>query len=174
MCVFFFDASGILILAHPCCAGKWPLNECCCGCLGSNYLNARRLKHTKFMSRRRYGGKLFHTRGPAALKLWSPKLLCIWYRLMQIVRLIMAIVCCLISAGSESSYEIQAEFHVEWSNNHWRWWHAVSMLGTSQSAVSVIPSLATCMTAETGSLKMIERKTCCLFILYPYISQKYD
>ena len=28
------------------------------------------------MSRRRYGGKLFHTHGPAALKLRSPKLLC--------------------------------------------------------------------------------------------------
>ena len=123
---------------------------------------------------RRCGGKLFHARGPAALRLRSPKLLCIWYHLMQIVRLIMAIVCCLISAGSESSYEIQAEFHVKWSNNHWRWWHSVSMLGTSQSAVSVIQSLATCTTAETGILKMIGRKTCFLFILYPYISQKYD
>jgi len=29
------------------------------------------------MSRRRSGGKLFHTRGPAALKLRSPKLLCV-------------------------------------------------------------------------------------------------
>ena len=29
------------------------------------------------MSRRTCGGKLFHTRGPAALKLRSPKLLCV-------------------------------------------------------------------------------------------------
>ena len=29
------------------------------------------------MSCRRCGDKLFHTRGPAALKLWSPKLLCV-------------------------------------------------------------------------------------------------